>query len=155
MKKITFSLMALFVVAVFSGCDELPTFEEQLEIDKKIIEEYVAEQGLTGEYTENGVFYSIEKEGKGTEYPTTGSSIEIIYTGTFLDGEEFDSSDGFPVNFNVYNLIRGWQEGIQKFKKDSKGILVIPSGLAYGPNGTFGIPPDAVIRFDIELLDFN
>ncbi|MDX2250418.1 MAG: FKBP-type peptidyl-prolyl cis-trans isomerase [Bacteroidia bacterium] len=154
MKSIYYSFFTLLLL-VFAGCDDIPTFDEQLAIDKQIIEDYIAEKGLVGQWTENSVFYVLEDEGIGTEYPTTSSSIDIIYSGTFLDGEEFDSSGGFPVTFNVYSLIRGWQEGIQEFKKESKGILIIPSGLAYGPNGTFGIPADAVIRFDIELLDFN
>ncbi|MEZ4826731.1 MAG: FKBP-type peptidyl-prolyl cis-trans isomerase [Bacteroidia bacterium] len=153
--KLLYLSVLTFALLIFSGCDDIPTFDEQLAIDKQIIEDYAADQGLAGQWTENGVFYVIEKEGTGTTYPTTSSTLEIIYTGTFLDGEEFDSSQGFPVSFQVYSLIRGWQEGIQNFKKESKGILIIPSGLAYGPNGTFGIPGDAVIRFDIELLDFN
>lgn len=143
------------ILLTYSGCDDLPTFDEQLAIDKAIIEEYVAEKGLVGQWTTNGVFYTMDKEGVGTTHPTVASSIEIIYEGKFLDGTTFDSSDGFPVNFNVYSLIRGWQEGILQYKKESKGTMIIPSGLAYGPNGTVGIPGDAVILFNIELLDFN
>ncbi|MEZ4774671.1 MAG: FKBP-type peptidyl-prolyl cis-trans isomerase [Bacteroidia bacterium] len=154
MKFISYLFFSI-VLLTYIGCDDLPTFEEQLTIDKAIIEDYIAENGLVGQWTTNGVFYTMEKEGVGTAHPTTSSSIEIIYEGKFLDGTTFDSSKGFPVNFNVYSLIRGWQEGILQYKKESKGTMIIPSGLAYGPNGTYGIPGDAVILFNIELLDFN
>ncbi len=140
---------------IFSACEQPLTFEEQQEIDLEIIETYVADNNLVGEYTQEGVFYSITKAGVGTEKPNPSSTIDIIYTGYFLDGSVFDSSNGFPVRFQLFGLIQGWQIGLQQFNKESAGILLIPSRLAYGRNGSGSIPPNTVIRFDIELLDFQ
>lgn len=149
--------MAIMVVFTFSACQETITFDEQQEIDRAIIEEYVATNNLQGNYTEQGIFYSITKEGVGTATPDISSTILIDYTGTLLDGTVFDSSDGFPREFQLFSLIRGWQIGLEYFKAESKGILVIPSRFAYQENGSLdgSIGPNTVIRFDIELVEFE
>ena len=149
-----FSALAILTL---SSCQETITFDEQQEIDRAIIEEYVATNNLDGQYTEEGIFYSITKEGVGSETPNISSTILIDYVGTLLDGTEFDSSNGFPREFQLFSLIRGWQIGLEKFKAESKGILIIPSRFAYRENGSIdgSIPPNTVIRFDIELVEFN
>jgi len=38
---------------------------QQLEADKKLIADYVENNGLKGSYTDSGIFYSIEKQGSG------------------------------------------------------------------------------------------
>ncbi|MEL7533127.1 MAG: FKBP-type peptidyl-prolyl cis-trans isomerase [Bacteroidota bacterium] len=151
---ISLSVLAIFT---FSACGETITFDEQQEIDRAIIEEYVATNNLQGEYTEQGIFYSILEEGVGTATPNISSTILIDYVGTLLDGTEFDSSEGFPREFQLFSLIRGWQIGLEKFKAESKGILIIPSRFAYQENGSLdgSIGPNTVIRFDIELIEFN
>ena len=52
-------------------------------------------------------------------------------------------------------VIRGWDEGITYFNKNSKGTIYIPSSLGYGASGAGGvIPPNAVLVFEIELIDY-
>ena len=48
-------------------------------------------------------------------------------------------------------MILGWQEGITYFKEGGEGVLLIPSSLAYGSNGTGPIPGGAVLVFDEPL----
>ena len=76
-----------------------------------------------------------------------------------LDGTTFDSSvergDPFSFDLGQGQVIQGWDEGITYFNKRSKGTIYIPSSLGYGPSGAGGvIPPNAVLIFDIELLDY-
>ena len=59
-----------------------------------------------------------------------------------------------PTILSLANVISGWQLGIPEFKKEGKGTLLIPSALAYGSSGRGSIPPNTVLAFDIELLDF-
>ena len=41
------------------------------------------------------------------------------------------------------------------FNKGAKGKIYIPSSLGYGPSGAGGvIPPNAVLIFEIEVLDY-
>jgi FKBP-type peptidyl-prolyl cis-trans isomerase len=52
-------------------------------------------------------------------------------------------------------VIAGWTEGLQKVGKGGKIKLYVPPQLGYGDDGRPGIPPGAVLIFDIELLDIN
>jgi len=52
-------------------------------------------------------------------------------------------------------LITGFAEGITYFKEGGSGQLLIPAHLAYGNNGTSGIPGGSVIIFDIGLISVN
>lgn len=52
---------------------------------------------------DGGVLKQILKEGEGDEYPAPGSVVKVHYTGTLLDGTQFDSSRdrGKPFEFNL------------------------------------------------------
>ena len=53
-------------------------------------------------------------------------------------------------------MIPGWDAGIAQFPKGSKGVLLVPSSLAYGQRGAGAdIPADAILRFDVELVDIK
>ena len=105
--------------------------------------------------TESGLQYQIVEEGTGPT-PASSDTIEVHYTGTLLDGTEFDSSyrRGVPATFGVDQVIPGWTEALQLMKEGAKWKLFIPSSLAYGPGGTGGpIGPNQTLIFDVELLD--
>jgi FKBP-type peptidyl-prolyl cis-trans isomerase len=76
-------------------------------------------------------------------------------------GKEFDSSakhGNEPIAFalGTGQVIRGWDQGIAMLTAGSKGVLLIPSALAYGTRGAGAdIPPNAVLRFEVELVDFK
>jgi FKBP-type peptidyl-prolyl cis-trans isomerase len=103
--------------------------------------------------TPSGLQYRVIKEGTG-KTPKLSDTVTANYRGTLIDGTEFDSSDkhGGPQSFAVRGVIRGWIEALQGMKEGSKWELVIPSDLAYGPEGNRDIPSNAVLLFDIELL---
>ncbi len=146
-------LLSIFFLASIFSCDNSLTFEEQLDIDKQLIADYVAANNLSGQSSSNGIFYGFTEQGDTTTYPTLASTVEVVYTGKLLDGTVFDSSEGFPVSFQLFQTIQGWQQGIPFFSEGTKGYLLIPSNLAYGIRGSGIIPPSAVLYFDVELLD--
>ena len=105
---------------------------------------------------ESGVQYRFIKEGaKDAATPTAESVVKVHYTGRLTDGAEFDSSaGGEPAEFPVSGVVRGMTEALQKMKVGDKIELVIPSDLAYGPNGSMPvIGPNAVLIFDLELIE--
>lgn len=139
-------------------------FEKQKGVDKKIIEDYVAKNGLTGkvQQTPNGVYYVVTQPGTGPK-PQRGDAVSVHYEGKFLNGKVFENSrsnpqsGGKPAQFQVGvgMIIPGWEEGIMTMNKGEKATLIIPSTLAYGPRGNQAIPPNSVLLFDIELLDIQ
>jgi len=150
MKKI---LVLLSVIAIlFVACeDDSLSYEEQLAIDIEKIQTYIVDSSLTAQSTESGLYYIIEEEGTGN-YPTVDSTVNITYTGMFLDGEEFDSG---TIEYELGAFILGWQEGVPLFKEGGSGRLFIPSGLGYGSEDYRGISKNSVLMFDIELLEIS
>lgn len=107
-------------------------------------------------FTPSGLAYEIVTPGSGP-YPSATDTVKVNYTGKLLNGQVFDSSaqHGGPAEFALNGVIPGWTEGIQKINKGGKIRLYIPANLAYGENGTQGIPPASALIFDVELLDFK
>ena len=152
-------ILTLFAVSMVFSCEkDVVTFQEQLDIDVPIIEQYLSDNNITA-LSENGVYYVIEEEGTGSTYPTTNSFVSMAYSGTVMngDGTVFDSRTSTnPLKIELNRLIVGWQIGIPKFKKGGKGTLYIPSGYGYGIRGSgSAIPGNSILIFDIELLDFT
>lgn len=152
-----FTLILILGLLVVSCQKDTLTFQEQLDIDLEVIETYLSDNGITAEKDATGVYYVIDEPGTGSEFPNSSSLLSMAYTGKLLDGTVFDSADATnPLKINLFNTINGWQIGIPKFKKGGKGTLYIPSGYGYGVFGSGSvIPGNAVLIFDVEVLDFN
>jgi len=107
---------------------------------------------------DNGLYYKVLTKGSGKK-PAADDTVVVNYRGTLVDGTEFDSSykRGQPATFAVNAVIQGWQEILPMMPMGSKWQVVIPSELAYGPQGSGGgvIGPNATLVFDIELLEIK
>ena len=133
--------------------------EKQKSVDDENIQKYMKEQNLTAQKTPSGMYYIITKKGTGPT-PKPGQIVAVQYRGTTFDGNEFDSSakhGGAPFEFQIGQgqVIQGWDEGIALLNKGSKATLLIPSTMAYGQHGSGAIPPDASLRFEVELVDIK
>lgn len=124
--------------------------------ENNFIVSYAIDNQLDLSKTESGIFYSITEAGEG-EHPTKDNQITAHYHGTLLDGTVFDSSKqkGEPIKFKLSGVISGWQESIPMLKRGGMGTFIIPSALAYGDRAIGSIPPNSILRFDIELVDFQ
>ena len=133
----------------------------QNQMDDKTLQEYFAKNNLKPAKTNSGVYYTMEKEGTG-DVINVGKEIDIKYTGKLLDGKVFDSNvdpktgavtHPLPIKVGTHGVIPGMDEGVQAFKKGGKGVLYIPSSLAYGAQGSGPIPPNSILIFEIEVTD--
>jgi len=107
--------------------------------------------------TESGLRYKMIQKGEGKK-AEAGKTVSVHYEGSLENGKVFDSSypRKKPIEFKlgIGQVIEGWDEGIALLQVGDKARFVIPSDLAYGPSGAGGIiPPNAVLIFDVELMD--
>ena len=95
----------------------------------------------------------------------SGENANVQYTGWLQsNGSAFDSSRNpgrtvFTFQIGQGQVISGWDEGIPGMKVGGKRCLIIPSALAYGPQGqtdpqtgAVTIPPRATLVFEVELV---
>jgi len=86
-----------------------------------------------------------------------GKRLTVNYTGTLLDGTQFDSSRSpgrtpFEFTLGQGQVIRGWDEGLLGRRPGDRLQLIIPAALGYGATGQGSIPANATLVFDIEVV---
>lgn len=141
-------VLGIFLTANFS-CMKGDSFEEQ--IDQ--INDFMARKNWTADSVlSEGVYVVIDDPGS-SEKPNAQSTVTVNYKGYYYDEEVFD--EGQNVELNLAGVIKGWQLGIPKFGKGGKGKLLITSDKAYGEANGIGIRPNAMLIFEIELVDFK
>lgn len=146
--------------------------EEQMAIDKGIIEKYLSDNQLEAIESADGIFQVVLEEGKGPK-AQPGQYASVNYTLRLMDGRLIDTNyeevareaGAFderrvpyrPYGFTVGNdtVIDGWHLGIPLVNKGGKSKLLVPSHLAYGQRGRPGIPRNAVLVFDVEVVDIK
>lgn len=128
--------------------------------DEALIQKYLADNKITNARRLPSGLYYVPVAPNPTGTPATaGKTVSVRYTGTLLDGTVFDASakhgnEPFDFVLGEGKVISGWDEGIALMHKGEKGVLLLPSALGYGPEGAGSdIPPNAVLRFEVELLD--
>ena len=108
----------------------------------------------------NGLQITDTKAGTGAE-ARKGQTVTVHYTGWLYNngqqGAKFDSSrdrnDPFKFPLGSGMVIKGWDEGVAGMKVGGQRTLIIPPEMGYGARGAGGvIPPNATLKFDVELL---
>lgn len=106
--------------------------------------------------TDSGLQYIILEEGDGN-YPPEGCNVIIHQRCTLLSGKVIADTykDNEPDEVPMNELIEGYREGLMLMRKGGKSKLFVPAELAWGKKGTGGkIPPNALLIFDVRLVDF-
>ncbi|KAJ9176632.1 hypothetical protein P3X46_011921 [Hevea brasiliensis] len=140
---------------------DLPAGDGMMNEDMDLPDESpILKVGEEKEIGKQGLKKKLLKEGEGWDTPENGDEVEVHYTGTLLDGTQFDSSrdKGTPFKFTLGQgqVIKGWDQGIKTMKKGENAIFTIPPELAYGASGSPPtIPPNATLQFDVELLSWT
>jgi len=134
--------------------------KEKIEVlkqeESQKIQNYLEEKGIKTKARESGLYYILIEEGSGPQ-ASVGKTVKVHYTGTFLNGDKFDSSldRGEPIEFVLGQgrVIKGWDEGIALMKVGEKAKFIIPSEIAYGERGGGAIPPVTPLVFEVELIE--
>ena len=130
--------------------------EENLASQNSFLEKNKGEVGIVA--TESGLQYIKVTEGSG-EVAKDGDTVSVHYTGSLLDGTEFDSSikrnSPLSIVLGEGQLIKGWVEMLRLMKKGDKVKAWVPSSLGYGEQGNHIIPGNSLLVFEMELLDIK
>ncbi|RJY08180.1 FKBP-type peptidyl-prolyl cis-trans isomerase [Aurantiacibacter aquimixticola] len=153
MTKLTFPLAAL-LLATPAAAQDAPEVGSLAwhNMQQAALAEAAATRGWTR--LQDGVmFRRTAGDGSGPS-PSVSDEITIHYTGSFVDGEVFDSSvaRGEPATFPLSRLIEGWQIAIPQMGVGDTAEIVIPATSAYGLEGRGPIPGGATLKFTIELF---
>jgi len=120
-----------------------------------LFNDYLLKNKIKAQPTESGLIYIKKKAGNGAQ-AENGKQVSVHYTGKFLDGEVFDTSEGkepMSIVLGRGSVIPGFEEGIALMREGEKATLILPAAIAYGERGAGNvIPPYTPIMFDVELV---
>lgn len=108
--------------------------------------------------TSSGLYYKNKVVGAGAA-AQKGDSVRVHYTLWLTNGTKVQSSkdnNGAPLEFltgaTPIRVISGFEEGVIGMQPGGVRQLVIPPGLAWGPQGFPPVQPNANVVFEIEYL---
>ena len=93
--------------------------------------------------TASGLFIRDDVVGTG-EPAVLGDQVTLTYTVWLPDGEQL-RSDKLSVTLGVTPLVQGFTEGLVGMRVGGTRTIVIPADLAYGSQGTAGVPGNAAL----------
>jgi len=114
---------------------------------------------------------SVDEIRAGTgDNPAATDVVFVHYTGKLADGTVFDQSQPLPLPVEgilpegtplpLENMVPGFREAALQMQRGGKYTVEIPADKAYGAEGRMnpqtgeGVPPNADLIFEIELVDF-
>jgi len=129
--------------------------QAQAEANDKAAKEHTAKLLKEG-YTKapSGLIYKVVKPGKGPKVQLN-DQVLVNYTGKHINGKEFDSSNGNPVQMSPSGVIQGYRDAMMMLGKGGKILIALPGNLGYGKNGqpAAGIGPNEMLMFELEIVD--
>ena len=106
-------------------------------------------------------------QGSGSESPRFCDKVRVNYSGSLMDGTNFDGTS-IPVNFDLVSVIPGWSRVMPEFNVANSyssnsdgtisydgygiGVMFLPSGLGYFATYSGSIPSYSNLIFKFELL---
>ena len=154
MKKVI--LILSFAGLFISGCridgdDNCVT--KTVASEQAKMEQLATSQGMNWIQHSSGLLFEILAPGSGMT-ASSSSKIYVRYTGKLADGTVFDSlTDHTQSGWILGSMIAGWQLAVPLIQEGGRIRVVIPSSLAYGCGFQGTIPSNAILYFDIELVD--
>ena len=160
---------------------QLTEHQNQLkQIDDDTIQSYLRRNNLLSKATKtnSGLYVVNLVDGTGAAVKS-GNLVRLKYVGKFLSSGAHPASTGYPASTGdprypqgvifdnsadnrsicgcaVFTagsgLTAGFNEGLLLMRVGDRKLLLVPSRLAYGPSGSTGIPADAALMFDVEIL---
>jgi FKBP-type peptidyl-prolyl cis-trans isomerase FkpA len=158
MKKILLLLSLSVTVISFQGCIKSavsgPCTDQTPASELAVMQAYASTNGYSMTTHPSGMLYQVVNAGTGA-IPLPTSKVFVKYTGRLVSSNAIFDQQTNPslTGFTVSQLIPAWQLGMELIAKGGTIRLIVPSSLAYGCSGYGAIPGNAVLFFEIELVD--
>lgn len=154
MKRIAYFLIIASSVVLWPSCVKKAICEDKsVQSEQSDVLGYASAQGMTGTLHSSGLYYQIINQGTGPT-PNLNSGIMVKYTGRLVSNNQIFEQQTNPVGpLGLGGLILGWQIALPLIQKGGKIQVILPSSLAYGCTGFGSVPGNAVLFFEIELVD--
>ncbi len=164
--KVTLAVMLFsFAGFVFTSCDSNEDLEKLRERELELLADYVSryneEHNVELNPFVSGLYYIEIEEGEGDTI-RIGDKVQLWYNTYLLrDTSLVDSNmEGGhkynPMEFTVAltdysTVVEGLNEAVKYMKPGGKAFLIVPSQIAYGQDGSYGIPAFSTLLFDVEI----
>lgn len=147
------SIMILMLIMGSCAKDDVNYDAQQIEE----IEKFMLDRGYDITPTESGLYYQDIVVGAG-EQVSPLDTVEVFYTGYYLNGIQFDTNVGgelfkFVVRDVTPDVIDGFDEALTYMREGGESIAIIPSWLGYGSSGSGAIPGFTPIFFELKLVN--
>ena len=137
----------------------LAWIEDFGEYEQTVLRHFIEEQKIDIKPSETGMYFIPLEQGDGRKVEK-GDIVTVNYEGKFLNGEFFDSTvkrkQPFEFVFGTeWQVIKGLEEAISQMRKGDRALIILPSELAWGADGssTGIVPPFTSVIYEIELVD--
>jgi len=126
--------------------------------EKVFLQHYLEQEKINEAPTKSGLYKILKKKGNALK-PEKGDTVTVDYEGKFLNGKYFDSTKKRKSNFEFvfgteWQVVKGLEEAIGMMTEGEKAVFIMPSGLAFGEEGSSNnvVPPYTSVIFEVELL---
>ena len=126
--------------------------------EKEVLSQYIQQNKINIRPTSSGLYFISINPGKKSRV-NPGDTVIVDYEGKFLDGKFFDSTKKRHESFQFvygteWQVIKGLEEAIGMMGEGEKAIVIVPSDMAFGTDGssTGIIPPFTSLIFEVELV---
>jgi FKBP-type peptidyl-prolyl cis-trans isomerase FkpA len=163
MKRITGNLFLVILLALAASACFKVEEQNSPENERELLREYLQElktKGYTIDSTASGVYYVTLQNGTGP-FPIAGDTLSVVYEGYLINGVVFDASVYHYSDSTMHyvhkssDMIKGWDDMMDKMNKGRKVVCIIPSNLAYGSAGSGIIPPYTSIQFVLTMKNIR
>ncbi|GBG34667.1 Peptidyl-prolyl cis-trans isomerase [Hondaea fermentalgiana] len=140
------------------GFDDFDDEDDVSESEASRDDSYLDSDSVTCEDDLEGMEMERVFPGDGVHFARKGQFAMVHYVASLENGSVFESSRkrGRPFDFLVGagHVIPAWDKAVRLMSRGERINLRVEPRMAYGPVGRPPVvPPDATLRFEIELID--
>lgn len=160
MKRILIALVLIAAIAAVYSCKKDNSLEKLRKNELALLDAFIQENYPDSVPKPSGLYYIEEFEGNGDSLIVPGDKVQIFYATWTVDSILLDETNGYTAGyrFEPYEFvvgagtaIAGLEEAATYMQKGTIASLVIPSELAYGQNGSYGIPGFTTLLMHVEV----